>query len=58
MSKLAFINSKNHGICMWYKEKFIPVTVLAAQHGVEIQNEEDIWLFIDAFSNILIEQKC
>ena len=56
MSKLAFIKSKKHGICMWYKEKFIPVTVLAAQHGIEIHNEEDIWLFIDVFCNVLIEK--
>ena len=56
MSKLAFINSKNHGICMWYKGEFTPVAALAAQHGVEIHDEEDVWLFIDAFSNVLIEE--
>lgn len=53
---LSYINSKKHGICMWHKGEFIPVTALAAQHGVEIHNEEDVWLFIDAFSNVLIEE--
>ena len=56
MSKLAFINSKKHGICMWHKGEFIPVAALAAQYGVEIHDEEDIWLFIEALSNVLIEE--
>ena len=56
MPKLAFVNSKKHGICMWYKGEFVPVATLAAQHGVEIHDEEDVWLFIDAFSNVLIEE--
>ena len=56
MPKLAFINSKKQGICMWHKGEFVPVAALAAQHGVEIHDEEDVWLFIDAFSNVLIEE--
>lgn len=54
-SKLSYINTPM-GICLWYKGKFVSINTLAKIYDFDLQDEDDIWLFIEAFSNVLIEE--
>lgn len=54
-SKLSYINTPT-GICLWHKGKFVSINTLAKIYDFDLQNEDDIWLFIEAFSNVLIEE--
>lgn len=55
MSKLSYINTPT-GICFWYKGEFVPINTLAKIYGFDLQDEDDVWLFIEALSNVLIEE--
>lgn len=54
-SKLGYINTPT-GIYLWYKGKFVSINTLAKIYNFDLQDEDDIWLFIEAFSNVLIEE--
>lgn len=55
MPKLSYINTPT-GVCLWYKGEFVPINTLAKAYGFDLQDEDDIWFFIEALSNVLIEE--
>lgn len=55
MPKLSYINTPT-GICLWYKGEFVSINTLAKIYDFDLQDEDDIWLFIEAFSNVLVEE--
>jgi len=54
MGKVSYINTKD-GICVMIGEKFIPVKKIAEHYGATIEDEDDIWILIDAISSVAIE---
>ena len=54
MGKVSYINTKD-GICVSVNGKFIPIKDIAEHYGFEIEDEEDIWILIDAISSVAIE---
>ena len=54
MSKVSYINTKD-GVCVLINGKFIPVNVIAEHYGFEIEDEDDIWILIDAIGSTAIE---
>lgn len=54
MSKIPYINTEN-GICLLVDGKYIPVNQIAEQIGIEIEDDDDIFILIDAISSVVIE---
>ena len=54
MAKVPYINTKD-GICVYVNGKFIPVKEIAEHYGFKIEDDDDVWIFIDAFSSAIIE---
>lgn len=54
MATVSYINTDD-GICVYVNGKFIPVREIAKHYEFEIEDEDDIWIFIDAFSSAMIE---
>ena len=40
---------------MYVNGKFIPVKEIAEHYGFKIEDDDDVWIFIDAFSSAIIE---
>ena len=55
MSKIPYINTEN-GICLLVNGKYIPVNQIAEQIGIEIEDDDDIFILIDAISSVAIEE--
>ena len=54
MPKISYINTEN-GICLLVDGKYIPVKQIAEQIGIEIEDDDDIFILIDAISSVAIE---
>lgn len=52
--KVPYINTED-GICISINGKYIPIKDIADHYGFEIQNEDDIYILIDAISSVTIE---
>lgn len=55
MPKIPYINTEN-GICLSINGKWIPIEEIAKQYGIEIEDEDDIFILIDAISSVAIEE--
>lgn len=54
MGKVSYINTKD-GICVMIDGKFIPVKKIAEHYRFVIEDDDDIWILIDAISSAAIE---
>lgn len=54
MCKIPYINTEN-GICLSVNGKFVPVKEIAERYRFEIEDEDDIWILIDAINSAAIE---
>lgn len=54
MPKIPYINTED-GICLSINGTWIPIEEIAKQYGIEIEDEDDIWILIDAISSVAIE---
>ena len=54
MPKIPYINTEN-GICLFIDGKYIHVKQIAEQIGIEIEDDDDIFILIDAISSVAIE---
>lgn len=55
MPKIPYINTED-GICLSINGNWIPINDIAKQYGIEIEDEDDIWILIEAFSSVAIEE--
>lgn len=54
MGKVSYITTED-GICVQVGGEFIPVKTLADRYGLTIEDDDDLWVFIDAISSAAIE---